>query len=58
MVGWAGGGAEGFHFLEAEFLEAFGVEEGLGFLIEEGFVGGAAAFGDEEEFVGVSFGGV
>ena len=58
MVGRAGGGAEGFHFLEAEFLEAFGIEEGLGFLIEEGFVGRAAAFGDEEEFVGVSFGGV
>lgn len=58
VVGRAGGGAEGAHFFEAEFLEASGVEEGFGFLVKEGFVRGAAAFADEEEFVFVSGGGV
>src|SRR5690606_33310786 len=34
-----------------EFFEALGIQQGLGLLVEEGLVGGAAALGDEEEFV-------
>jgi hypothetical protein len=58
VIGRAGGGAERLHFLDAEFLEALRIEQGLGFLIEKGLVGRAAALGDEEEFVGIALGGV
>jgi hypothetical protein len=58
VVGRAGGGAERFHFLHAELLEPLRIQQGLGFLIEKGLVGRAAALADEEELVGVAFGGV
>ncbi len=51
VVGRAGGGAEVGEFVGDELFEALGVKERLGFLEEKRLVGGAASFGDEEEFV-------
>ena len=58
MIGGAGGGAEILHFLQAEFLEALRIEQGLGFLKKKRLVRGAAAFADKEEFVFAALGGV
>ena len=58
MIGRASCGAETAHFFDAEFLEPSGVEKGLGFLIEKGLICRAATFGNKEEFVGITLGGV
>jgi hypothetical protein len=54
VVGRAGGRAKRAHLLDAELLQARRVEQGLGFLVEEGLVGGPAALGDEEKLVGLA----
>jgi len=54
VVGRAGGGSQGAHFLDTEFFQAFRIEQGFCFLIEKCFIGRAAAFGDEEKFVFVA----
>ena len=51
VVWGTGRGAEAAEFFNAEGAEAGGIEEGFGLLVEEGLVGGAAAFGDKEEAV-------
>ena len=58
MIGRAGRGADGAHFFNAEFHEAFGIEKRFGLLIEEGLVGRASALRHEEEFVFCAGGGV
>ena len=49
VVGRAGRRAQRAHFFHQELLERGGVEQGLGFLVKIGLVGGAAALSDEEE---------
>ena len=51
VVGRAGRRAEVEDMLFDEFRERLLVQQRLGLLVEEGFVGRAAALGDEEEFV-------
>lgn len=58
MVGRARGGAERGHFITEELHDALRIEHGAGLLIKEGFVGRAAAFGDEKKFIGVAIGGI
>ena len=58
VVGRAGRGAEIHEFRAEKFQKRFLVQQRFGLLVEEGFVGGAAAFGDEQEFVFVAFVGV
>ena len=47
----AGGGAQRLHLARQVVDQALGVEDGLGFLEQEGLVGRPAALGDEEEAV-------
>ena len=58
VIGRAGGGAEVGELVGDELFEALGVEQRLCLLKEERLVGRAAAFGDEEEFILGTFGGV
>ena len=58
VIGRTGGGAEGFHLGHQEFFQTLRIEQGLGFLEQIGLVGAAAAFGNEQEFVFVAFGGI
>ncbi len=54
MVGRTCCRSERLHLLHEEGNESLGIEQGLGFLIEIGLVGRAAAFCHEEEFVFVA----
>ena len=58
VVRRAGGRAEGLHLAHEERHEGAGIEDGLGLLVEVAFVGAAAAFGDAQEAVFHSFGGL
>lgn len=58
MIGRASRGAEILHFFQAEFLEALGIQQSLGFLEKKRLVRGAAAFADKEEFVFAALGGI
>ena len=49
VVGRAGRRSQRAHFFHQKFLERGGIEQGFRFLVKIGLVGGAAAFGDEEE---------
>ena len=51
VIGRAGGRAEFAQALVDEVAQAFGIEQCSGFLIEQAFVGGPAAFSHEHEFV-------
>ena len=58
MVRRTGCRAKRLHLANEEGNECGRVEDGLGFLIEVGFVGRAATLGDAEEFVLHAFGGL
>ena len=58
MIRGARGGSEMLHLVDDEGLQALRVQQRLGFLVEKGLVGRAAALGDEEEIVAGALGGV
>ncbi len=58
MIGRAGGGADGFHFVRQKRLQFLRVEQRLGFLEQIGLVGAAAALGYKEELVFAALGGI
>lgn len=58
VVRRARGSAERDHLVGQKLHDALRIEHGASLLIEEGFVRRAAAFGDEEELVGVAIGGI
>jgi hypothetical protein len=58
MIRRARGGAERDHLVAQELHDALRIEHGAGFLIQEGLVRRAAAFGDEEELIRVAIGGI
>ncbi len=51
MVGRTGRGAEGTHLIHQVIFQLARTQQGFGFLIEIGFIGGTATFGDTEELV-------
>ena len=56
MVRRTCGGAQRFHFLNEEWHQCLGVEDGFCLLVEICFVGRAAAFCDAQEAVFHAFG--
>jgi len=58
MIRGAGGRPQELHLIHHKFFETLGVEQCSGLLKEEGLVRGSPSFGDEEEFVFITRGGV
>ncbi len=58
VIGRARGGAQMLHLVDDERLQALRVQQRLGLLKQEGFVGRTAALGDKEKFIARPLGGV